>query len=69
MGSSVHYQSITLGAFHMEMKTIGGELIADVLKGVCRETLDGRNEWLGDGIQRALGREPRDFVDTFQAQR
>jgi uncharacterized protein YbjT (DUF2867 family) len=67
MGSSVHYQSITLEAFHAEMKTIGGELIADVLKGVCRETLDGRNEWVGDGIQRALGREPRDFVEFCQA--
>lgn len=25
--------------------------------------LDGRNESLGDGVQRALGREPRDFAD------
>ena len=63
IGRSVRYQPITLEGFHEEMKTIGGELIADVLKGVCRETLDGRNEWVGDGVQRALGREPRDFVD------
>jgi uncharacterized protein YbjT (DUF2867 family) len=65
-GSSVHYQPMTLDAFHAEIKKAGGELIADVLKGVCRETLDGRNEWLGDGIQLALGREPRDFVDFCQ---
>ena len=25
--------------------------------------LDGRNAYLGDGVQRALGREPRDFTD------
>jgi hypothetical protein len=25
--------------------------------------LDGRNAWLGDGVQRALGRPPRDFAD------
>ena len=25
--------------------------------------LDGRNAHLGDGVQRALGREPRDFYD------
>jgi hypothetical protein len=25
------------------------------------EVLDGRNEHLADGVQRALGREPRDF--------
>jgi uncharacterized protein YbjT (DUF2867 family) len=28
--------------------------------------LDGRNESLGDGVQRALGREPRDFADFAQ---
>ena len=67
IGSSVRYQTITLEAFHAEMTKIGGELIADVLTGVCRETLDGRNEWLGDGVQRALGRQPRDFVDFCQA--
>jgi len=27
------------------------------------EVLDGRNARLGDGVQRALGREPRDFSD------
>lgn len=67
IGRRVRYQPITLEAFHKEMKSVGGELIADVLKGVCRETLDGRNEWLGDGVQRALGREPRDFVEFCQA--
>ncbi|WP_193441294.1 NAD(P)H-binding protein [Actinosynnema sp. ALI-1.44] len=28
-----------------------------------RKVLDGRNSYLGDGVQRALGREPRDFAD------
>ena len=27
------------------------------------EVLDGRNARLEDGVQRALGREPRDFTD------
>jgi uncharacterized protein YbjT (DUF2867 family) len=27
------------------------------------DVLDGRNAHLGDGVQRALGREPRDFTD------
>ena len=27
------------------------------------EVLDGRNAYLTDGVQRALGREPRDFSD------
>jgi uncharacterized protein YbjT (DUF2867 family) len=67
MGVKVRYQPITLEAFHAEMKVIGGELIADVLSGICRETLDGRNAWLGDGVQRALGRQPREFLDFCQA--
>jgi len=25
--------------------------------------MDGRNAWLADGVQRALGRAPRDFRD------
>jgi hypothetical protein len=27
------------------------------------EVLDGRNAHLADGVQRSLGREPRDFSD------
>jgi hypothetical protein len=31
------------------------------------EVLDGRNESLTDGVQRALGRPPRDFRDYARA--
>ena len=31
------------------------------------EVLDGRNAHLADGVQRALGREPRDFRDYARA--
>jgi hypothetical protein len=30
---------------------------------VFAEVLDGRNAYLADGVQRALGRPPRDFHD------
>ena len=30
---------------------------------LATEVLDGRNAHLADGVQRALGREPRDFAD------
>jgi hypothetical protein len=33
------------------------------LTGVFTEIMDGRNEYLADGVQRALGRAPRDFSD------
>ena len=37
--------------------------LAALLSELFAEVLDGRNAWLGDGVRRALGREPRDFAD------
>ena len=62
-GRPVRYQPITLQQFHEAMTGIGGSFIADVFTHVCEEALDGRNEWLGDGVERALGREPTDFTE------
>jgi uncharacterized protein YbjT (DUF2867 family) len=62
IGREVRYQPITLEQFHASLTEIGGAFIADVFTGICRETLDGRNESLADGVQRALGREPRSFA-------
>jgi uncharacterized protein YbjT (DUF2867 family) len=39
-----------------------GEVI-ELLRYLFGEVLDGRNAHLADGVQRALGREPRDFRD------
>jgi uncharacterized protein YbjT (DUF2867 family) len=39
------------------------EDIVSLLTYLFTEVLDGRNAHLNDGIQRALGREPRDFSD------
>lgn len=61
-GRPVRYIPITFDQFHASMTGIGGQFIADVFTGICRETLDGRNAYLGDGVQRALERKPRDFV-------
>jgi uncharacterized protein YbjT (DUF2867 family) len=38
-----------------------------LLKYLFTEVLDGRNAHLADGVQRALGREPRDFSDYARA--
>lgn len=62
-GIPVRYMPITLEQFHDAMLGIAGPLIADVFTEICRETLDGHNAYLTDGVQRALGREPRDFAD------
>ena len=37
--------------------------VIDMLTYLFGEVLDGRNAHLADGVQRALGREPRDFAD------
>jgi hypothetical protein len=37
--------------------------VTDLLTNLFGEVLDGRNAHLADGVQRALGREPRDFTD------
>ncbi|TKR33099.1 NmrA family transcriptional regulator [Luteimonas gilva] len=37
--------------------------IVEFLGYLFTEVLDGRNAYLGDGVQRALGREPRDFAE------
>jgi uncharacterized protein YbjT (DUF2867 family) len=41
---------------------VPGEVI-EALTHLFSEVLDGRNAHLADGVQRALGREPRDFAD------
>ena len=66
-GYEVRYLPITFDQFHAAMTGIGGQMVADVFTEICREVLDGRNEWVGDGVQRALGREPRDFADFCSA--
>jgi LuxR family transcriptional regulator, maltose regulon positive regulatory protein len=38
-----------------------------VLDYLAEEVLDGRNAYLSDGVQRALGRAPRDFADYARA--
>jgi uncharacterized protein YbjT (DUF2867 family) len=40
---------------------------AEQLTALFSEVLDGRNAHLTDGVQRALGREPRDFTDYVRA--
>jgi len=37
--------------------------VAGLLRYLFTEVLDGRNAMLADGVQRALGRAPRDFAD------
>jgi hypothetical protein len=39
------------------------EDVVEFMRYLFGEVLDGRNAHVTDGVQRALGREPRDFAD------
>lgn len=63
IGSPIRHIPISFEEFHAEIAESGGSLVADVFTAIARETLDGRNTQLADGVMRALGRPPRDFAD------
>ncbi|MEM7376010.1 MAG: NmrA family transcriptional regulator [Pseudomonadota bacterium] len=65
-GRGVRHVPIAFSEFYANLLATGGPLVADVFTAIARETLDGRNAQLADGVQRALGRAPRDF-DAFAA--
>lgn len=62
-GRPIAYSHIELDEFHAALVPEMGEPTADFLRDLCAEVFDGRNEHLSDGVQRALGRQPRDFAD------
>lgn len=63
-GRQIQYVPISFEEFHAGLIPVGGDFVADVFTAIARETLDGRNAYLADGVTRALGRAPRDF-STF----
>ncbi|WP_354702373.1 NAD(P)H azoreductase [Paraconexibacter sp. AEG42_29] len=67
-GRDLEFVPITLDAFAAGLAADGtpAEVIA-LLGYLFTEVLDGRNASLADGVQRALGRPPRDFADYAQA--
>ena len=66
-GSHVDYAPISLDEFHAALLPEVGPAHAEFLTRLCEEVFDGRNESLSDGVQRALGRQPRDFADYCAA--
>jgi uncharacterized protein YbjT (DUF2867 family) len=62
-GRAIRHIPITFDDFHANVAQSGGTFVADVFTAIARETLDGRNASVSDGVQRALGRPPRDFAD------
>lgn len=65
-GFKVDYVPMNIEDFHAMLLPMLGKDAADLVANLCAEVFDGRNEWIGDGVQRALGREPRDFADYLR---
>ncbi|MBM1220654.1 NmrA family NAD(P)-binding protein [Ponticoccus sp. SC2-23] len=63
LGRPIQYVPISFDDFHANVAASGGEFVADIFTSIARETLDGRNAHVTDGVERALGRKPRDFAE------
>ena len=58
----IRYVPVSLGGFASTMAALGApDDVVDLLTYLFSEVLDGRNAHLADGVERALGRQPRDF--------
>lgn len=62
----VQHIPISFEDFHANVAAAGDDFVADVFTQIARETLDGRNAYVADGVERALGRKPRDFAQFAQ---
>ncbi|MDJ0497151.1 MAG: NAD(P)H-binding protein [Acidimicrobiia bacterium] len=64
MGRPLRYVPVT-AAEYAEGLIVSGlpAEVATPVAGLIAEVLDGRNSYLTDGVERALGRKPRDFAD------
>ena len=64
MGRRVRYVPVTAEQYASELVTYGlPEEEAVPIAELIAEVLDGRNAHVTDGVQRVLGRPPRDFAD------
>jgi uncharacterized protein YbjT (DUF2867 family) len=62
-GRDIRFQSIPHEVFMAGMKAENlPEELTDLIDYLFTTVLDGRNASVSDGVQRALGREPRDFA-------
>jgi uncharacterized protein YbjT (DUF2867 family) len=62
-GRPIRYAPVSIGDFTAGLAQDGvPDDVVSLLAYLFTEVLDGRNAHLSDGVQRALGREPRDFA-------
>lgn len=63
-GRDIRYKSISTEQFISELQQQGlPENIISLMEELFTKVLDGRNSHVANGVQRALGRDPRDFSE------
>jgi uncharacterized protein YbjT (DUF2867 family) len=63
-GREIRFERVTMQEYGARLAALREPMVrASLLRYLFAEVLDGRNACLADGVQRALGREPRDFAD------
>ncbi|MFM9368492.1 NmrA family transcriptional regulator [Streptomyces sp. Da 82-17] len=68
VGRTVRYEEISRERFTATLTEQGAPpRLAEPLADLMAEVFDGRRSRLGDGVQRALGRPPRDFAAYVRA--
>lgn len=66
-GRDIRYLTITPDAYRNALiEAHVPDHVIELILYLFRTVLDGRNEAVADGVQRALGRPPRDFKDYVQ---
>jgi uncharacterized protein YbjT (DUF2867 family) len=60
-GRPIQYQQMTVNEYSAAIDGLVPEEFVEFLGYLFTEVLDGRNEKLADGVERALGRKPTDF--------
>jgi uncharacterized protein YbjT (DUF2867 family) len=66
-GLAVNFVEIAQADFLAGLEAAGlPEDMVQLIDYLFTKVLDGRNEYLGDGVQRALGRDPMDFRDFME---
>ncbi len=63
LGRHIQHVPISFEDFHANVAASGDDFVADVFTKIARETLDGRNAYVTNGVEQALGRKPRDFAE------
>ncbi len=67
-GRDVRFVQVSLEQFNAGLKAAQvPDTVVRLLNYLFTTVLDGRNAFLVDGVQRVLGREPRDFADYARA--